>query len=147
MRKRGSGILLHLTSLPSSFGIGDLGPGAYGFKEFLAEAKQSYWQVLPLNPTDPIYANSPYQSASAFACNPLLISPDLLIQDDMLSKSDLGSPPEFSADRVNYGAVHDYKGTLFNRAFERFQKKKRAIDYEGFCREQSRLAQILEVES
>ncbi len=52
MRKRGSGILLHITSLPSSFGIGDLGPGAYRFADFLAQAKQSYWQVLPLNPTD-----------------------------------------------------------------------------------------------
>ncbi len=137
MRKRGSGILLHLTSLPSSFGIGDLGPGAYGFGEFLAEAKQSYWQILPLNPTAPIYANSPYQSASAFACNPLLISPDLLIREDLLTQSDLGSPPEFSADRVNYRAVQDYKRPLFYRAFERFQGKKPSPDYEKFCGEQS----------
>ena len=137
MGKRGSGILLHLTSLPSSFGIGDMGPWAYRFGEFLAEAKQSYWQILPLNPTAPIYANSPYLSTSAFACNPLFISPDLLIQDDLLVISDLKLPPEFSAEKVSYKAVHHYKKMLLDRAFERFQGRKNLPEYERFCREQS----------
>ena len=67
MSKRGSGILLHVTSLPSPYGIGDLGPSAYKFADFLVDTRQSYWQVLPLNPTDPINGNSPYSSQSAFA--------------------------------------------------------------------------------
>ncbi|MDP2967990.1 MAG: 4-alpha-glucanotransferase, partial [Deltaproteobacteria bacterium] len=79
MTQRGSGILLHITSLPSSFGIGDLGPSAYQFADFLTRTKQSYWQVLPLNPTDLACGNSPYSSPSAFAGNTLLISPELLM--------------------------------------------------------------------
>ena len=138
MRRRGSGILLHLTSLPSSFGIGDMGPWAYRFGEFLAEAKQRYWQILPLNPTEPIYANSPYLSTSAFACNPLFISPDLLIRDDLLLTSELDPrPAEFSSEKVSYEAVHHYKKLLLNRAFERFQRRKNPPEYERFCREQS----------
>jgi 4-alpha-glucanotransferase len=90
MDKRGSGILLHVTSLPSSYGVGDLGPEAYRFTDFLAQAKQSYWQVLPLNPTNPAYGNSPYSSISAFAGNTLLISPDLLIEEGLLPR---GSRP------------------------------------------------------
>jgi len=73
MKRRTGGILLHLTSLPSPFGIGDLGPWAFRFVDFLAETKQSLWQILPLNPTDPEHYSSPYHSTSAFACNPLLI--------------------------------------------------------------------------
>ena len=137
MGKRGSGILLHLPSLPSPYGIGDLGTWAYHFADFLAEAKQSFWQILPLNPTDPIYSNSPYLSTSAFACNPLFISPDLLIEDDLLVISDFDSPPAFSENKVNYGAVHNYKKILLNRACERFQGKKKSPDYERFCLEQS----------
>jgi 4-alpha-glucanotransferase len=75
MNTRGSGILLHITSLPSPFGIGDLGPQAYKFAEFLFQAQQSYWQVLPLNPTDQACGNSPYSSISAYAGNTMLISP------------------------------------------------------------------------
>lgn len=138
MRRRGSGILLHLTSLPSSFGIGDIGPWAYRFGEFLADAKQSYWQILPLNPTEPIYANSPYLSTSAFACNPLFISPDLMIQDDLLLTSELDPPPaEFLPEKVGYEAVHHHKKLLLNRAFERFQGRKNPPEYEKFFREQS----------
>jgi 4-alpha-glucanotransferase len=95
MNKRGSGILLHITSLPSSYGVGDLGPGAYRFADFLTGAKQTTWQVLPLNPTYPIYGNSPYSSISAFAGNTLLISPDLLIEEGLLSREDLEPVPPF----------------------------------------------------
>jgi len=87
--KRGSGVLLHVTSLPSPYGIGDLGPTAYRFADFLAQAKQTYWQVLPLNPTDPAYGNSPYSSISAFGGNTLLLSPDLLIEEGLLSKTEM----------------------------------------------------------
>ena len=80
MFNRGSGVLLHITSLPSSYGIGDLGPEAYRFVDFLIRPNSEFWQVLPLNPTDPIYGNSPYSSISAFAGNTLLISPDLLLR-------------------------------------------------------------------
>ncbi|MEP6705746.1 MAG: 4-alpha-glucanotransferase, partial [Acidobacteriota bacterium] len=80
---RGSGILLHPTSLPGEYGIGDLGPQAFRFVDFLARAKQTYWQVLPLGPTG--WGDSPYSSFSAFAGNTLLVSPEKLIDDGLLS--------------------------------------------------------------
>ncbi len=90
---RRSGILLHPTSLPGRFGIGDLGDEAYRFVDFLAAAGQSYWQVLPLSPTG--YGDSPYQGLSAFAGNPLLISPDKLVEAGHLSAADLAGVPAF----------------------------------------------------
>ena len=93
MLKRGSGILLHVTSLPSSYGIGDLGPEAYAFIDFLAKNKQRFWQILPLNPTDQVYGNSPYSSVSAFAGNLLFISPELLVRDGFLCEKDLQPIP------------------------------------------------------
>jgi len=137
MRRRGSGILLHLTSLPSPFGVGDMGPWAFQFVDFLAETKQSLWQILPLNPTDPEHYSSPYHSTSAFACNPLLISPELLVQDGLLDRTDGKSPPDFPAERVDYRAVGAYKAKLFRRAYERFKGKKDRHDYERFCSENS----------
>ena len=89
MNKRASGVLLHISSLPSAYGIGDLGPEAYEWVDFLYKSKQTYWQILPLNPTEEINGHSPYSSNSAFAGNTLLISPDLLVKDGLLSKSDL----------------------------------------------------------
>src|SRR4030042_4325963 len=123
MKRRGSGILLHLTSLPSPYGIGDMGPWAYRFIDFLADTKQRFWQILPLNPTDPIHCNSPYHGTSAFAGNPLLISPDLLVQDNFLAKSDLTSLPEFSPGKVDYQAARSFKTALLTRAYERFPQK------------------------
>jgi 4-alpha-glucanotransferase len=137
MRRRGSGILLHLTSLPSPFGIGDMGPWAYRFIDFLAETQQSFWQILPLNPTEPIHYHSPYHSISAFAGNPLLISPVFLLQDDLLLQSDLESVPEFPLERVDYQQVLDYKAGLWSRAFGRFQSKGMKDEYERFCLEHS----------
>jgi 4-alpha-glucanotransferase len=133
MDKRGSGILLHLTSLPSAFGVGDLGPWAYRFADFLAESKQRYWQCLPLNPTDAASGNSPYHSTSAFAFNPLLISPELLVQEGFLSREDLEPLPPFSMDRVDYQAVTSYKERLFSRAFERFTTSGAPSEYRAFC--------------
>ena len=81
MKRRGSGILLHITSLPSRYGIGDFGTGAYQFADFLFETKQTSWQILPLTPTTSFRENSPYSSPSAFAGNPLLIDPESLMKE------------------------------------------------------------------
>lgn len=137
MKRRGSGILLHLTSLPSAFGIGDLGPGAYRFVDFLVDTKQRYWQILPLNPTDRVHNNSPYHTFSAFGFNPLLISPERLSRDELLDKSDLESPPGIPIERIDYGQVTTFKAALFNNAFNRFQAVKVNEYYERFCAENS----------
>ncbi len=133
MSKRKSGILMHITSLPSPFGIGDLGPGAYRFADYLADSGQRLWQVLPLSPTDPIEGNSPYSSPSAFAGNPMLISPQRLINDEFLSEEDLNSVPAFPADRVDYPAVIAYKNRLLDIAFESFSRMEDRREFEGFC--------------
>ena len=99
---RGSGILLHITSLPSAYGIGDFGPAAYRFVEALERARQHYWQILPLNPTQNEYAHSPYSSPSAFALNPLLISPELLARDGYIDPEDLELHPDFPEGRVAF---------------------------------------------
>lgn len=135
MSERKSGILLHISSLPSPFGIGDLGPGAYRFADFLAESGQRFWQVLPLSPTDPIEGNSPYSSPSAFAGNPLLISPEHLINDRFLSEDDLDSVPAFPSELVDYPAVIAYKQRLLDAAFERFSQGQDRAEFEGFCSE------------
>lgn len=134
--KRRSGILLHITSLPSDYGIGDLGPWAYRFADFLAEARQSFWQVLPLTPTSVAWGNSPYCSPSAFAGNKFLISPELMLQEGLLTKEDIGSPPAFPKNAVDYSKVIAYKERLFAKAFENF-KKRGELGYEKFCSENS----------
>jgi 4-alpha-glucanotransferase len=135
MKRRGSGILLHLTSLPSPFGIGDMGQSAYRFADFLAECGQSYWQILPLNPTDPVHYNSPYHSFSAFASYPLFISPELLVQDELLDPSALESPPDFPVHRVDFSAVTRYKEELFRVAYQRFEERGSDPDFGRFCSE------------
>lgn len=131
--KRGCGIFLHITSLPSSFGIGDLGSGAYRFADFLSETKQSFWQILPLNPTSVARGNSPYSSPSAFAGNPLMISRELLIKEGFLSRSDMGKTPSFPPERVDYQAMMKYKGSLFHIAYQNFnQKGKRSWEFDHF---------------
>jgi 4-alpha-glucanotransferase len=137
MKRRGSGILLHVTSLPSPYGIGDLGPGAYRFVDFLTETKQSFWQILPLNPTDPAYGSSPYHSISAFASNPLLINPELMVADGLLTKSDVGTVPDYPKGRVAYPAAIAFKERLFHLAHERFKSKRDTHDYERFCSDNS----------
>ncbi len=137
MKQRGSGIFLHITSLPSPHGIGDLGPGAYAFMDFLAHAKQGYWQILPLNPTDPIYGNSPYSSVSAFAGNPLLISPEYLVREGYLADSEEAKLPRFPDGSVDYAVVIAHKERLFRLAFSRFRKMADKREYERFCREHS----------
>ncbi len=131
---RSSGILLHLTSLPGACGIGDLGPGALRFVDFLKSAGQKYWQILPYGPTDPCFGNSPYTSFSAFAGNHLLISPELLIQDGLLDNEDLNAFSGFPEDRVAYSQVIDVKNLLFEKAFFRFQQNHNLYkDFDKFC--------------
>lgn len=115
---RASGILLHPTSLPGRFGIGDLGQAAYDFVDFLEETGQSLWQVLPLGPTG--YGDSPYQCFSAFAGNPLLINLESLVSDDLLDQSDLDDAPAFSVDRVDYGSVIEFKNKILSKAHANF---------------------------
>lgn len=123
MNTRRSGILLHLTSLPSKFGVGDLGPAAYHFADFLAQTRQSLWQILPLNPTSFVYGNSPYSSQSAFAGNPLLISPELLVQEGLLREADLADAPNFPPHEVDYASMIAFKTKLLERAHENFKQK------------------------
>lgn len=120
MNKRGSGILLHVTSLPSPFGIGDLGPSAYRFADLLAEARQSYWQVLPLCPTATVYGNSPYSSISTFAGNTLLVSPEMLLQDGLITQAHIDPTPQFNDDRCDYDLVTAYKTRILDAAYESF---------------------------
>ncbi len=138
IHKRGSGILLHISSLPSDYGIGDLGSKAYDFVDFLKAARQSFWQILPINPTVSIYGNSPYSSSSAFAGNILFISPEGLVEEGWLEKGDLQTKPQFPADKVDYDAVKAYKQKLFSLAYQRFKSQRNKIrEFERFCSEQS----------
>jgi 4-alpha-glucanotransferase len=134
---RASGLLLHVTSLPSSYGIGDVGPGAFAWVDRLHDADQSWWQGLPLGPTG--YANSPYQPLSSFAGNWLLISPDGLIADGLLRPSDVAGH-SFSETEVDYDAVSSFKYRLLETAWTNFnpgagQELKRA--FEQFCQDQA----------
>lgn len=111
---------MHPTCLPGRFGIGDLGDASYALVDFLVESGQSLWQVLPLGPTG--FGDSPYQSLSSFANNPLLVSPERLIADGLLSDTDIKPAPRFSADRVDFGRVIEFKSALLAQAFENFKR-------------------------
>ncbi|MGE5111241.1 MAG: 4-alpha-glucanotransferase [Acidobacteriaceae bacterium] len=131
---RSSGLLLHPTSLPGPYGIGDLGPEAYRFADFLHAAGQTIWQVLPLNPTG--YADSPYQCFSAFAGNPLLLSLDRLLEQGLLCPSDIGTIPDFPADEVVYGRVIDWKYPILRTAARNFfstPSPELHAQYDEFC--------------
>lgn len=136
--ERGSGILLHITSLPSEYGVGDLGKSAYSFCEFLAETGQCYWQVLPLNPTLPVFGNSPYSSNSAFAGNPLLVSPELMLEDGFLSESALDSVPDFDNSGVDYEKSLSFKIDLLDKSFDSMkQNLVNNEEFQKFCVENS----------
>lgn len=134
MRSRIGGILLHPTSLPGRFGVGDLGPEARRFLDFLAGARQQLWQVLPLGHTG--FGDSPYQCFSAFAGNPLLVSLEELVTQGLLTRADLGHP-SFSADAVDFGAVHDYKVPLLRKACASAMARADVREaFDRFCREE-----------
>jgi 4-alpha-glucanotransferase len=132
--QRQSGILLHPTSLPGRYGIGELGREARAFVGFLEEAEQSIWQVLPLGPTG--YGDSPYQCFSAFAGNPLLVSLDALAEEGLLDEADLAGA-SFPDDAVDFGAVIAFKRPLLAKAFAAFERvatASRREQFEDFCR-------------
>ncbi|MBN2058282.1 MAG: 4-alpha-glucanotransferase [Candidatus Saganbacteria bacterium] len=128
-----SGILLHISSLPSSYGIGDLGPEAYRFADQLKRAGQSVWQILPLTETMRAGGNSPYHGLSAFAGNTYFISPDLLLEAGWLKHSDLKPRPRFPKDRVDFDAMYTYKDRLFSAAYERFKQQRPPARFKQFC--------------
>lgn len=132
MENRASGILCHITSLPSPFGIGDFGPAAYAFADFLYETRQSYWQVLPINPTDPGTSYSPYNSLSAFAGNIHLISPEQLCRAGLLSPSQL--KPPIPGAGIDYAEVDQAKRALLQVARGEFEKRPELVEpYRLFC--------------
>ncbi|MEH2416770.1 4-alpha-glucanotransferase [Nostoc sp.] len=131
---RSSGILLHPTSFPSRFGIGDLGLEAYRFIDFLKESHQQYWQVLPLGPTG--YGNSPYMCYSAMAGNPLLINPEKLLDEGLLAEEDFANLPGFPVEKVDFQQVVPIKIGLLKKACENFRTNATPIqhkEFEGFC--------------
>ncbi len=133
--ERSAGVLLHPTSLPNRYGIGDLGDSAYQFVDFLVAAKQQLWQLLPLGPTG--YGDSPYQSFSAFAGNPLLVSPDRLVAEGFLAPEAIEVVPNFPTGAVDFGPVIDYKRDLLRQAYDYFQGNADGVQreaYDRFCR-------------
>ncbi|MCL2146989.1 MAG: 4-alpha-glucanotransferase [Synergistaceae bacterium] len=134
MRK--AGVLLHISSLPSRWGIGDFGPESIRFASFLNKAGVSLWQILPITPIEQAMGNSPYSPTSAFAGNYLFISPDLLVDSGLLNKNDpdLIAPPVFSNEKVDFSLVGNFKQRLMHKAFERFMTRINDYkdDYELF---------------
>ena len=126
--ERTSGVFLHLTSLPGPHGIGDLGEGAREFLSFLETAEQTYWQFCPLGPTSAAHGNSPYQSFSAFAGNPLLISLDRLVDNGWLTDNELEPVPDFDRHTVEYERVVEYKREKLRAAHERFRETASEAD-------------------
>src|SRR5688572_17097334 len=126
---RAGGILLHPSSLPGPYGIGDLGPQAYRFVDWLASTGCKLWQVLPLGPTG--YGDSPYQCFSAFAGNPYLISIEALLEDGLLEKEDLSDLPPFKSILVEYGQLIPWKMSILQKAFSRFTAALRGMSQQA----------------
>jgi 4-alpha-glucanotransferase len=138
MNQRTSGILLHPTSLSNPYPIGDLGPAATAFVDFLVESGQHWWQMLPIGPAGE--GNSPYQSPSAFAGNPLLVSPDRLVEQGFLNRQDIGLPIFEVVGKVNYPAAARLRLGWLRNAFERFEKTRRGAtqsEFDVFARAES----------
>nr|ADC36133.1 4-alpha-glucanotransferase [uncultured bacterium 253] len=132
---RSSGILLHPTSLAGPFGVGDLGPAAYAFADFLEAAGQSLWQVLPLGPTGP--GNSPYACYSAFAGNTLLISPEQLVTEGLIEAAQLEGGPAFASESVDFDSVNKHKTSVLRQAFANFKRDadpELSTAFNDFCR-------------
>jgi 4-alpha-glucanotransferase len=135
---RCSGILAHIPSLPSRFGIGGTGAETYRFIDYLASGQQKLWQILPLGPTG--FGDSPYQSFSAFAGNPFLVCPEKLVEEGYLSTLDLLSVPDFSNERVDFAQVFPWKMSLFRKAAQLFQKQAtetQSSAFRSFCESNS----------
>ena len=136
MTIRSSGILLPIFSLPSRFGIGDFGPGAYGFADFLKQTGQQVWQILPLTPTAAAHHHSPYYCPSAFALNPLFISPEIMVEEGWLNQKDITRHTRLPNDRVVYHEVVRRKTRLFKKAYRAFNSRQQHLEFESFCHDQ-----------
>ena len=132
---RTSGILLHISSLPSPFGVGDM-KYAFDFIDFLAASGQSYWQILPLSPTSPVFGNSPYMSFSSFAGNPLFISPEILHEQGFIDAHDL-RVNSFSNYYVEFEKVNAYKQEILRKAWTRFKALPEKSAFLEFCHKNS----------
>src|SRR5437867_3358762 len=135
---RTSGVLLHVTSLPSLYGIGDVGPAAFSWVDQLHNAGQSWWQALPLGTTG--YGNSPYQCLSSFAGNGLLASPDLLMEEELLRAEDCQEGRTLSKDAVDFEAAIAFKHRLLERAWSNFTAAPPLLlrsEFDRFCSEQA----------
>ncbi len=138
--KRGAGILLHISSLPSPFGIGDMGPEAIVFADFLNRSRQKYWQLLPLNPTEQGQGHSPYSSISSRAGNILLISPELLVKDGLLDAEYLEQYYLPQQGKTDYREAEHIKAEIFDKAWQNYQLGKGRRfhkDFERFCKKES----------
>jgi 4-alpha-glucanotransferase len=133
MEERASGVLCHISSLYSEFGIGDLGKSAYDFVDFLVLAKQSIWQILPVNPTS--FGDSPYQSFSTFAGNPLFICPQTLLEWDLLAPKDLLHDINFPENKIDYAEVISLKERIFRKAYANFKNSPFARAFKIFVEE------------
>lgn len=132
---RSSGILLHISSLPGPYGIGDMGSEAFHFIDFLSEAGQSYWQILPLTPTRYEYGNSPYSGPSAFAGNILFISPEELVEDGLLEARDFDHQYDFPVGKSDYLIAAELKEHYLDKAYEKFRKENLfQKEFQTFCR-------------
>lgn len=134
---RQAGVLLHISSLPCRHGLGDFGPQAHEFVDFLAQAGHSLWQVLPLTPVNPGAGNSPYSSYAAFAGNTLFISPDMLVRQGLLRREDVDHPPAFPPDRADHDAAAAWRSRLLAQAFDNvFARVRCDSDFAHFCRDE-----------
>ncbi len=134
---RSCGLLLHISSLPGRFGIGQLGPNAYSFLDFMEKAGQEVWQFLPLGPVDSVTGYSPYMSSSAFAGNPLFISPEIMMESGLLDRQDLEELPLLSEYFVEYEKIIPLMQGLLEKAHARFIKKTPPSGFQAFCQEHS----------
>ncbi|MBP2680422.1 MAG: 4-alpha-glucanotransferase [Candidatus Krumholzibacteriota bacterium] len=135
MKRRASGILLHVSSLPSRFGVGDLGPDAYRWIDFLVRARQSCWQVLPMGPVSPAGHNCPYQATSSVAGNPVFISPSLLRDEGLLTEDDLKTFPVLPEEKVDYAEAAIHKRRLLETAYVRYIARGDRTEFNAFRRE------------
>jgi len=137
VKERKAGILLHITSLPSPYGIGDVGVEAKAFADFLYRSKQKYWQILPLNPTEGGQGHSPYSAISGMAGNTLLISVDQLAKEGLIDKKELSKYHLPNEGKVDYKAVESFKEELLNKAYWCYLKQDNRKDYQDFCAKES----------
>ena len=135
--ERNAGILLPISSLPSPFGVGDIGPEAYSFADFLHKSCQRYWQILPINPTNASHGHSPYSSISTMAGNTLLLSPDLLVEAGLLTDAEVDDVRLPDDDKADYGKAESNKSLLFDIAFRRYKNERFPAlerEFAAFCK-------------